>query len=100
MPTRISLAERPDEAAPTAAMFAALVWVLHPVNTQAVTYVVQRMTALSVTFYLLALLAFVLLRRAGSAPGCIAFIVAAVSLPAWQPRKSSSPCRLPCGCVA
>lgn len=55
-------------AAPTAAMFAALIWTLNPVNTQAVTYVVQRVTSLSVLFYLLALLAFVLYRRERMSP--------------------------------
>lgn len=41
----------------------ALLWALHPVNTQAVTYIVQRMTSLATMFYLLALLLFVLWRR-------------------------------------
>lgn len=46
------------------AFFAAAIWALHPVNTQAVTYIVQRMTALAATFYLAAMLAF-LAWRAG-----------------------------------
>ncbi|HEY5789554.1 MAG TPA: tetratricopeptide repeat protein, partial [Gammaproteobacteria bacterium] len=45
------------------AFFAALLWLLHPVQTQAVTYVVQRMTALATLFYLLGLLVFVLQQR-------------------------------------
>ncbi len=40
----------------------ALLWALHPVNTQAVTYIVQRMASLAALFYLLALLLFVLWR--------------------------------------
>ena len=38
------------------ALAGALLWSLHPVQTQAVTYIVQRMTALATFFYLLALL--------------------------------------------
>lgn len=42
-----------------AAAFAALLFVAHPVQIQAVTYVIQRMTSLAVLFYLLALLLYV-----------------------------------------
>jgi Flp pilus assembly protein TadD len=41
------------------ALFAALVFTAHPVQTQAVTYIVQRMSSLAAMFYLLALLLFV-----------------------------------------
>lgn len=40
----------------------ALIWVVHPVNTQAVTYIVQRMASLAATFYLIALWLFALWR--------------------------------------
>lgn len=53
------------------AFFGAAIWALHPVNTQAVVYIVQRMTALATTFYLVALLAFALW-RAGSLRGVLA----------------------------
>lgn len=36
-------------------LFGALLWSLHPIQTQAVTYTVQRMTSLAALFYLLAL---------------------------------------------
>lgn len=53
----------------------ALIWLVHPVNTQAVTYIVQRMASLAATFYLLALWLFALWRsgslRAGWAMPCI-----------------------------
>ncbi len=55
----------PPALARNAALFAfgaALIWALHPVNTQAVTYVVQRLASLAATFYLLAMLLFVLWR--------------------------------------
>ncbi len=44
------------------AFLATAVWLLNPVQTQAVTYVVQRMTSLATLFYLLALWLFVLYR--------------------------------------
>lgn len=40
------------------ALGAALLWAAHPVQTQAVTYIVQRMTSLAALFYLLALIAY------------------------------------------
>ena len=39
-------------------LLAALVFVTHPIQTQAVTYVVQRMTSMATLFYLLAVLAY------------------------------------------
>ncbi len=41
-----------------AALGATLLWAMHPVQTQAVTYVVQRMTSLAALFYVLALVAY------------------------------------------
>lgn len=43
----------------------ALLWAAHPINLTAVLYVVQRMTSLSTTFMLLALLAYLDLRQSG-----------------------------------
>jgi tetratricopeptide (TPR) repeat protein len=40
------------------AAFAALIWMVHPLHTQSVAYIVQRMTSLSTLFYLLALLCY------------------------------------------
>jgi len=42
-----------------AAAIAALLWVVHPVQTQSVTYIVQRMTSLSAFFYLLAFVFYI-----------------------------------------
>jgi hypothetical protein len=50
-------------AAATAAFFAALLWLVHPVNTQAVNYIVQRMTVLAAFFYLLSLYLYTAARR-------------------------------------
>ena len=41
------------------ALFAAALFITHPIQTQSVTYIVQRMTSLAVTFYLLSLLLYV-----------------------------------------
>lgn len=41
------------------AFFAALLWLIHPVQTHAVTYIVQRMTSLAAMFYILCLLLYV-----------------------------------------
>lgn len=39
--------------------FAALIWLVHPIQIQAVTYIVQRMTSLAAMFYILSLLFYV-----------------------------------------
>lgn len=44
------------------ALFAGLLFVAHPVQTQAVTYIAQRVTSLATTFYLLAFLFFIKFR--------------------------------------
>jgi hypothetical protein len=41
------------------AFSAALLWLVHPVHTQSVTYIVQRMTSLAAMFYILSLLLYV-----------------------------------------
>jgi len=46
------------EMAGRMAALAALVWMLHPLHTQSVGYIVQRMTSLAVLFYLLAMLCY------------------------------------------
>lgn len=57
---------RGDPTSPMS-LFAALLFVAHPLQTQAVTYVVQRMTSLAVMFYLTSLLLYIL-GRARSDP--------------------------------
>jgi len=56
----------PPEALPWLALASGLVFVVHPIQTQSVTYIVQRMNALCTLFYLAALLAFVRGRLATS----------------------------------
>ena len=45
------------------ALLAALVWLVHPLGTQSVTYIVQRMNSLSALFFILAMLCYVYGRR-------------------------------------
>jgi len=51
-----------------AAALAALLWAVHPVQTQTVTYIVQRMTGLSALFYLLAFVLYIQGRKKTEAP--------------------------------
>ena len=53
-----------DTEAHFLALCAALLWLVHPLQTQAVTYLVQRMTSLSAMFYILAMLLYVKARLA------------------------------------
>jgi tetratricopeptide (TPR) repeat protein len=39
--------------------FAACIWMVHPIQTQAVSYIVQRMTSLATMFYILSLLFYI-----------------------------------------
>ena len=48
------------------AFFAALLWLVNPVQTQTVTYIVQRWNSLAVLFYLGALLLYIQARQASS----------------------------------
>ncbi len=51
------------------ALFAALLFVSHPIQTQAVTYIVQRFASLATLFYLLALVFYIKGRLAGQPGG-------------------------------
>jgi tetratricopeptide (TPR) repeat protein len=63
------------------ALLAALLFVGHPVQTQAVTYVVQRLASLATLFYLLALLCYARGRLSGSpAALAVAFVAAVLAM--------------------
>jgi tetratricopeptide (TPR) repeat protein len=47
------------------AFFAALIWLVHPIQTQSVTYIVQRMNSMAAMFYVLSLLLYARARLAG-----------------------------------
>ena len=61
----LALADPKARAHPAAALWIALIWLLHPLQTQAVTYIVQRMMVMAGFFYLLALCLYVAGRRTG-----------------------------------
>ena len=48
------------------ALLTAAIWAVHPIQTQAVTYIVQRMTALAALFYMLSILCYVKCRLSRS----------------------------------
>jgi tetratricopeptide (TPR) repeat protein len=50
------------------ALFSALIFISHPIQTQAVTYIVQRFTSLATLFYLLALVMYVKARLLVESP--------------------------------
>ena len=60
--TPVLAASRLAPRAGSLALLAALLFVVHPVQTQAVTYVVQRLTSLCTLFYLLALVLYLAAR--------------------------------------
>lgn len=59
-----ALPDRYRDAAPWLGLAATLIWLVHPLQTEAVTYVVQRSESLAALFYLLTL--YGLIRGAGS----------------------------------
>ncbi len=65
-----------------AAFFTSALFALHPLQTQAVTYIVQRMESLSSLFYLLATLLFIRAVQTKSA-GLRAALYAAIALTYW-----------------
>lgn len=62
--TPILSASRLSSQAGTLALLAALFFVAHPLQTQAITYIVQRLTSLCSFFYLLAIVLYLLARLA------------------------------------
>ena len=61
---------------------ATLVWIVNPVHTQSVTYVVQRMTAMATLFFLLALYLYIkgrLRQRKGRPLGSLFFVLCGLS---------------------
>jgi len=48
------------------AFFTALIWLVHPIQTQSVSYIVQRMNSLAAMFYILSFLLYMKARTSGS----------------------------------
>lgn len=64
--TMVLAGESREDRFPEAAFWGALLWLLHPLQTNAVTYIVQRMTSMATLFYLLAIFLYVVGRTANS----------------------------------
>lgn len=77
-----SMRDRWGTAATPVAFAAALIWAVHPLQTESVTYIVQRAESLVGLFYLLTL--YGLVRGAESSGGC----VLAGTTPSCPPHKS------------
>jgi tetratricopeptide (TPR) repeat protein len=54
-----NLENRYRESAGFIALLAAVLWAIHPIQTQAVTYIVQRMASLAAMFYILGIYCFI-----------------------------------------
>ncbi len=79
-----SLADQPpasDRHARLAALFAAAIFIAHPLQIQTVTYIVQRMTSMATMFYLTSLLFYLLGRQRKDRSGRSAYWLAALA--AW-----------------
>ncbi|MBI5789354.1 MAG: tetratricopeptide repeat protein [Candidatus Schekmanbacteria bacterium] len=74
-----SLASDHRVIAPAAAFFSALMFLVHPVNTQAVTYIVQRMCELAALFFLLSLFFYIQGRLAQKGARAIFYGLSALS---------------------
>lgn len=70
MPAAVSL--QPPPPARLIALFSALLFVSHPIQTQAVVYVIQRFASLAALFYLLSLLMYIRGRMASGQAGRLA----------------------------
>ena len=77
MPPRVPQPLCPSSAAPWLALAVALVWIVHPLNSQAVTYTIQRCESLMGLFYLLAI--YCVIRGVGSSRGWVWFAGAVVA---------------------
>lgn len=64
----VEIAPLPESAGRSAALFAALLFALHPAHTEAVTYLSGRSSSLAAAFYLASLLAYDKSRQAGAPP--------------------------------
>ena len=64
--TMVLAGQSREDQFPSVAFWAALLWLLHPLQTNAVTYIVQRMTSMAALFYVLAVLLYVVGRTADS----------------------------------
>ena len=81
------LRERFGSAATPLALVAALLWMVHPLQTEAVTYVIQRTEALVGLFYLLVLYCVIRGRNVQAGQCCGTSRPRCRACWAWPPRK-------------
>jgi tetratricopeptide (TPR) repeat protein len=74
-----STRERYGKYARKVAVGSALLFIVHPIQTQAVTYIVQRMTSMAALFYMLAMLAYIKGRQENSRYRILFFALCAFS---------------------
>ena len=60
------------------AFLSAVLWAINPIQTQAVTYIVQRMASMAAMFYILSLLCYIKCRMSGSSLHRIFFLLGCV----------------------
>ena len=58
-PPTVEITHADEQTATFIALAAALIWLVHPIQTQAVSYIVQRMTSMAALFYLLAFVFYI-----------------------------------------
>ena len=71
--------EQPREYAFMVSLLGSLVWLVHPIQTQAVSYIVQRLTSLSALFFLLSLICYIKGRMSQSRKKFLLFVLCIVS---------------------
>ena len=60
------------------AFLSAALWAIHPIQTQAVTYIVQRMASMAAMFYILSILCYIKFRMSRSSPHRIFFLLSCI----------------------
>jgi tetratricopeptide (TPR) repeat protein len=78
--TRALINSAEDKKAKYIPVFSALIFAVHPVQVQGVTYITQRMVSLAVLFYLLALIFYLIGRASNSKKSVIYFVLSIISL--------------------
>lgn len=68
--------KEPGPSSTVAAALASLVWALHPIQSQAVTYIIQRMASQATCFYLWGVYSYLKYRATGGRPWAVGAIVA------------------------
>ncbi len=83
--------EHYQDLARPVAMLCGFLFLLHPINTQAVAYTVQRMTSLACLFFVLSLLTYLRGRLSSGAPRCFWWVLAPIcAICAFASKQNSA----------